>query len=449
MIGSDATPQAQMNSLKRQFPDASVHQADLPNAPSVFYSQDLTYSTHAFERRVTKLSRTVAGTKLKGRILQYLPTSHVEFSLPYKGQTTGYSGRLIFQPSTTTQFSGARGRWASTHGQKPAGDWPSISSVVGTDVFLQGVRLPDVEIKVGDQASTPAPRVRLNIENSNDSISPVLSRRTTKNPLPDLDAIVQSEINKDVSREFVPLDLFGRVQTQLKANGQSGGTGVRNKHNALLKGLIWCRSCGRPMTHSFSCKGNKRYRYYVCGTAMQKGWSECPAPSVPAGEIERFVIEQIESIGTNEDLLNQTIGQIESRSTQQRNNLEAERKALQRQLRSDHEKLRAIAANASNNGRVVGLPELQTRIDAADDRLKAIAGELESLESQAIDTADVRRLLIGFEELWQNVPPREQVRLTSLLIDRVEFDGVEGNVGITFHDTGIQSLDTGEMEVTA
>ncbi|TWU64551.1 recombinase family protein [Crateriforma conspicua] len=248
---------------------------------------------------------------------------------------------------------------------------------------------------------------------------------------------------------IVPAGLFQRVQTQLKANGNSGGTGVRNKHNALLKGLIWCKSCGRPMTHSYSCKGSKRYRYYICGTAMQKGWSECPAPSVPAGEIERFVVEQIQTIGTDEDLLNQTIGQIESRSASLHDNLEAERKSLQRQLRNDHEKLRAIAANATNNGRVAGLPELQKRIDAAEDRLKAIGTELQSLESEAIDTADVRRLLAGFEELWQTIQPREQVRLTSLLVDRVDFDGVAGNVGITFHDTGMQNLTTESMEVPA
>ena len=248
---------------------------------------------------------------------------------------------------------------------------------------------------------------------------------------------------------IVPTELFQRVQTQLKANGNSGGTGVRNKHNALLKGLIWCKACGRPMTHSYSCKGSKRYRYYVCGTAMQEGWAKCPAPSVPAGEIERFVVEQIQTIGTDEDLLNQTIGQIESRSEQLRDNLEAERKTLQRQLRNDHEKLRAIAANVSGNGRVAGLPELQTRIDTAEDRLKAIASELQSLDAQAIDTSDVRQLLAGFEELWQTIQPREQVRLTSLLVDRVDFDGVEGNVGITFHDTGMQSLTAGNMEVLA
>jgi hypothetical protein len=52
------------------------------------------------------------------------------------------------------------------------------------------------------------------------------------------------------------------------------------------------------MTHSFSCKGNKRYRYYVYGMAMKRGWSECPSPSVPTGEIERFVVEQIRTIGS-------------------------------------------------------------------------------------------------------------------------------------------------------
>ena len=182
---------------------------------------------------------------------------------------------------------------------------------------------------------------------------------------------------------------------------------------------------------------------------MQKGWSECPAPSVPAGEIERFVVEQIQSIGTDERLLNQTIGQIESRSKQRQEALDSERKALERQLRNDHEKLRAIAANVSNKGRVAGLPELQSRIDAASDRLKAIEHERQTLQDQAINNVDVRRLLAGFEELWDTIQSREQVRLTSLLVDRVDFDGVAGDVAITFHDTGMQSLTGGTMEALA
>ena len=259
----------------------------------------------------------------------------------------------------------------------------------------------------------------------------------------------KEETHEGEHEPIVPHDVFGRVQTQLKANGQSGGTGVRNKHNALLKGLIWCQACGRPMTHSFSCKGNKRYRYYVCGTAMQRGWSECPAPSVPAGEIERFVIEQLRSIGRDHVLMEQTIDQIESRSKQQLKSLESERKGLERQIRNDHEKLRAVAANTKNNGRVVGLAELQSRIDAADARLKELVSQFESLGNQVVDASAVKRLLSDFDQLWETMPPREQVRLASLLIDQVEFDGVDGNIAITFHDAGLESLAGNHAEVSA
>jgi site-specific DNA recombinase len=98
---------------------------------------------------------------------------------------------------------------------------------------------------------------------------------------------------------------------------------------------------------------------------------------------------------------------------------------------------------------VAGLPELQTRIDAAEDRLKSIELEQQSLKDQSIDTADVRRILGSFEGLWETIQPRDQVCLVKLLIDRVDFDGVAGNVAITFHDTGLQSLSAGEREVTA
>jgi predicted nuclease with TOPRIM domain len=122
---------------------------------------------------------------------------------------------------------------------------------------------------------------------------------------------------------------------------------------------------------------------------------------------------------------------------------------LRRQLRNDHEKLRAIAANLANSRRVAGLPELQTRIDAAEDRLKSIELEQQSLKDQSIDTADVRRILGSFEGLWETIQPRDQVCLVKLFIDRVDFDGVAGNVAITFHDTGLQSLSAGQREVTA
>lgn len=61
------------------------------------------------------------------------------------------------------------------------------------------------------------------------------------------------------------------------------------------------------MSHSFTTKGKRRYRYYVCASAQKSGWDTCPAPSVPAGEIERFVVDEIRAIGQDPDLVAATL----------------------------------------------------------------------------------------------------------------------------------------------
>ncbi|HON69193.1 MAG TPA: hypothetical protein PLS23_22165 [Phycisphaerae bacterium] len=45
-----------------------------------------------------------------------------------------------------------------------------------------------------------------------------------------------------------------------------------------------------------------------------------------------------------------------------------------------------------------------------------------------------------FEPVWDTLAPREQARILHLLIQRVDYDGVNGNVSITFHPTGIKTL---------
>src|ERR1019366_9125504 len=67
-----------------------------------------------------------------------------------------------------------------------------------------------------------------------------------------------------------------------------------NAFGAPLKGLLHCVPCGCAMTPAHSCKGGKkRYRYYTCTGAQKRGWNTCPSKSIPAGEIERFVVQQI------------------------------------------------------------------------------------------------------------------------------------------------------------
>ncbi len=200
------------------------------------------------------------------------------------------------------------------------------------------------------------------------------------------------------------------------------------------------------MTHSFSCKGNKRYRYYVCSTAIQRGWAECPAPSVPAGEIERFVVEQIRTIGKDSGLLRQTTIDVQQRNHAECIRLKDEQKTLARQMRDDHAKLQAIAANPNIASNLSGLSEIQSRLETADRRFQQITSELAVLEAQKTDDQQITNVLAGFDDLWQTLPPKEQVRLVRLLIANVSFDGPGGNVAITFHPTGLKSLTENQLE---
>jgi site-specific DNA recombinase len=67
----------------------------------------------------------------------------------------------------------------------------------------------------------------------------------------------------------------------------------RNKHLALLSGLLYCESCAARMVYSYSGSKDRRYPYYVCLNAQRKGWAVCPAKSLSARGIEESVLGRI------------------------------------------------------------------------------------------------------------------------------------------------------------
>ena len=68
---------------------------------------------------------------------------------------------------------------------------------------------------------------------------------------------------------------------------------ARNKHHALLNGLLFCEACATRMVYSYSGTGDHKYPYYVCLNAQRKGWAVCPAKSLPARAIEESVLGRI------------------------------------------------------------------------------------------------------------------------------------------------------------
>jgi site-specific DNA recombinase len=256
----------------------------------------------------------------------------------------------------------------------------------------------------------------------------------------------KDEVHNGEHLPIVDAETFNQAQTLLKRNGRSGGRAIRNKHEALLRGLLRCTACDCGMSHTYTAKGNRQYRYYVCTRAQQRGWQACPSPSVPAGEMERFVVDQIKCIGRDPLVIKETLAQARNQAENQSQLLTAERTGLWGGLRDDHAELGRLAADSRPGD--PRLADAHDRIRHAERRVTQIVDELATLADDLIEERDVAAALADFDAVWDCLAPREQSRVIELLVERVNYDGDGGNISITFRSSGIKALagELAEME---
>jgi len=68
---------------------------------------------------------------------------------------------------------------------------------------------------------------------------------------------------------------------------------ARNKHLALLSGLLYCESCAARMVYSYAQNHDRKYPYYLCLNARRKGRAACLGRSLPAQAVEESVLTRI------------------------------------------------------------------------------------------------------------------------------------------------------------
>lgn len=253
----------------------------------------------------------------------------------------------------------------------------------------------------------------------------------------------KTEVHKGEHPAIVDEEVWRRVQQLLSRNGRTGGAAVRNKYGALLKGLLHCTPCGCSMGHAYTSKnGTTHYRYYVCLNAQKRGWDTCPSKSVPAGEIERLVIEQIKTIGRDPTLVAATLKQAAKHAKEAIARLEGEQAALERELRKHHSEVRKLATDpaVASGATSARLADLADRIRVAEQRMTAIQEQMLQLSRSVVDERDVASALRAFDPVWESLSPKEQARIVQLLVKRVDYDGRAGEVSIAFHPNGLRGL---------
>jgi site-specific DNA recombinase len=86
------------------------------------------------------------------------------------------------------------------------------------------------------------------------------------------------------------------------------------------------------------------------------------------------------------------------------------------------------------------LGELNDRIRSGEQRMTELRERAMTLGREIVDEREVARSLSAFDPVWETLAPREQARVVRLLVKRVDYDGVTGMVGVTFHPSGLRGL---------
>lgn len=104
------------------------------------------------------------------------------------------------------------------------------------------------------------------------------------------DVAHKGDVHPGVHQPIVDRALFDRVQDVIAANRHRRKVGTNSHSLSLLTGML-TDPTGRPMSPSYTSKASRKYRYYV--SRLQPGEDKSVAVRIPAGEIERVVVEAV------------------------------------------------------------------------------------------------------------------------------------------------------------
>ncbi|MFP4217134.1 MAG: recombinase zinc beta ribbon domain-containing protein, partial [Phycisphaerae bacterium] len=186
-------------------------------------------------------------------------------------------------------------------------------------------------------------------------------------------------------------------------------------------------------------KAGREYRYYACARKVRTGYEQCPLPTLPAGEIETTVVDQLRILLRPPDVIARTYREVRKAGE---TGPDAETLARLADLRRRHEQtqssIRALL-DVGDHGEGFLADELK-RLSA---ELKALAKAIRETEAQAakgepVELNQVADALRAIDPVWEVLFPEEQRRIVQLLIEKITIH--TSGIDIRFRTNGIEQI---------
>ena len=233
---------------------------------------------------------------------------------------------------------------------------------------------------------------------------------------------------------IVSEEIFRKAQEILENNNFEKCIPTKNKYNALLSGKLYCAHCGTLMGTQYTKKTpTKIYRYYICCHAQKYGWKTCPHPSLPADEIENYLVRELSEIANSTKLRNEVVESFYHNTLNQISDLGKRNTALSRSLIELRKK---IKTEESISEHLFSLDDLRKQEVQIIDSISLNESIIKELTNKAdIKRQELEELLGNFDNIWNNLSFIERKYLFNTLIEKVVFDGRSGKIAITFTET--------------
>ncbi|MBI5843205.1 MAG: recombinase family protein [Deltaproteobacteria bacterium] len=220
---------------------------------------------------------------------------------------------------------------------------------------------------------------------------------------------------------IVDRPVWDKVQAILADNKPVKISMARTKMVAPLKGVIHCGHCGCSMGPTYTRKKDRNYTYYICEKDAKRAVSLCPLKRVPAGDIEKAVLEQMGAVFRTPTLVAKTYfaareieGAEKERLSRKKAQLEEELAKVRRQAMDLMKPGNDIAGKGDH------LTAINSRAVDLSRQLTLVASRCSAYDGRPITEQDVSEAFQNVEAFWEDLFPVERNRLIRLLVKKVE-----------------------------
>lgn len=241
-----------------------------------------------------------------------------------------------------------------------------------------------------------------------------------------------------VHQAIVETELFEQVRRILSAN-QSYSHKQQASRFAILRRLVYCGECGSLVMPAWTNNHGREYRYYTCSKKVKTGYKKCSLPSLPAGELEKIVVDQLRALIRHPDVIAQTFREVCASS---QNEVDPEDLSRLEELRARRQQteqaVRSLLAIKDPDGAFVKaeLKRLNAEIKSLNESIRSFESKCNS--KSPIELSEVTKALQQLDPVWNALFPEEQSRILELLIERVTVSN--DRVDIHFRTNGIEQI---------